>query len=166
MEELNDNLGKAVCYDNIGAVYLAKKNYTKAMKNFITGLTITRSMKAPQREASILGKMGMCYLEMAKRTKASSEEDGRREISSDYLPAEGFENLQKAIKHLTESVELCKKIGNMDNLREYSNSLAEAYSVGGDYKDALISFRQYTSIRDSVSRSQNRASLINASFTY
>jgi tetratricopeptide (TPR) repeat protein len=165
-EELNDNYGKAICLDNIGSAYLARKNYSKAMKNYLVGLDITRQINSRQREASILGKMGTCYLAMAKDKKTPTNNERMMVVSDDYLSPEGVENLNKAVKYLNESISLCKKVGAIEYLKEYSEALADAYALGGDYRDALESYKQYTTIRDAAALKQNKMLIKTASYTY
>ena len=103
----------------------------------------------------ILGNIGQAYLAIAKDTS--------RQIRPDkYIATGKAANLNNAIEYLNRSVTISKETGNVNDLKNYYGSLADALEAAGDYKHALEIFKLAISITDSsfsIDNSRKIASL-------
>ncbi len=89
-----------------------------------------------------MGNTGEAYLAIVKDTASKSR-------------SSKAETLRLAISYLNNAIEASRKIKQLDNIIEFSQYLSDAYLLAGDYKNSLISYKQYSTMNDSVYSSTN-----------
>ncbi len=149
-ERIHDKDGVAHNYGNIGNVYNAYGNYTRALEYDTKALELFKQLGDNNGMSINLGNIGAIYVTLAK------ELDSLRQ--PDRILPKGSKGifLAKGIDYLKQCVDLSKRIGQLDNIIEYSKDLYEAYMVQGNADSALASYIQYTTFKDSVYSSENK----------
>ena len=141
-DELGDHNSVAVQMGNIGDAYMHKKDYKNALEYDAKALKAFREQGDKYSTAIALGNTGETYLAIAKDSLTRSA-------------SEKAESLKQAISYLNEAIEASRKIDQLDNIIEFSQYLSDAYSLAGKYKDALESYKLYSTMNDSVYSSEN-----------
>ena len=145
----NDEI--AEYYFKIGYCYFVKKDYEKASKSFneITRVE-SRYQTAAQYYFAHIAYVNDNYntaLESFNKL-TSSETFGPivpYYIAQIYFEQQKYEELISFAKPLVES-------GNLDNKKEVTRLLAEAYYMKGDYKNALAFFERYKADSPTINR--------------
>jgi PAS domain S-box-containing protein len=127
---------------NIANSYLKKRDFPMALKYHRLALTISEETGHKNCIAINLGNIGETYFELAKDTEAAQQ------LRST--------NLSLAIKYLKDAIDICKTINYPAPQMEFMQYLKDAYSLSGDYKKALITYEDYTTIKDSVYSEQSK----------
>lgn len=149
-EQLKDNDGIARNYGNQGNVYKEYGNYVKALEYDMKALDMFSKLGDNGGVAINLGNIGGVYIAIA------AEMDSTRIPGHVLPPGSRGEFLAKAVSYLKQSIELSKKIGQLDNLIEFSLGLHDAYKMMGDHAGALASYKEHVLYRDSVYSQENR----------
>jgi tetratricopeptide (TPR) repeat protein len=152
-EQLGDKDGIAHNYGNIGNVYNSLKNFPKALEYDKKALDLFTELGDTRSIAINLGNLGIVYVSIAKEDDAPGE-------TNRILPS-GTKRifLQNAIDYLKKSIDLSKKIEQLDNIIEFSHGLYEAYMMLGNADSALASFKEYTLYKDSVYSNENKVKI-------
>ena len=153
-EKQNDSNGIATNLGDIGTIYLYEKDYANALENDFKALKILESLGAKEGIATNLTNIGEIYLEIAKNKEHKS-------TIFPLVPSSTNAQLQLAKQYLTRAIILCKEINFGDALIEATQNLAEVYSLTGDYKNAIINFKEYMATKDSVYSTKNKVLLSN-----
>ena len=141
-EELNEQNNAAVQMCNIGDAYMHRKDYKKALEYDSKALKVFEEQGDKYSTAIAMGNTGEAYLAIAKDT-ANKSRSSKAEM------------LRLAINYLGNAIEASRKIKQLDNIIEFSQYLSDAYLLSGNYQDALISYKQYSTMNDSVYSSAN-----------
>lgn len=147
-EETGNEHGVASNLGNISGAYTGIGNYSKALEYGLKAITIFEKLGDKTNLTANVGNVGECYLDMARDTtsvKTDIEKKG---------------DLHKAIDYLSKAIALAKETGDLDYLQIYSQNLSDAQELAGDYKGALESYKQYTSIYDSVFGKENALKIL------
>lgn len=148
---LGDKDGIAHNLGNIGNLYKEMGNYSSALDYDIKALSLFRELGDNGGVALNLGNIGGVYLAMVRRMDSGLS-------GTHHLQPEGSRTqlLNKAISNLNESLEISRRIGQLDNIIEFAGGLHEAYVLAGNYKGALSAFREHVEYQDSVYSQENR----------
>jgi tetratricopeptide (TPR) repeat protein len=134
-QELGDKNGIARNLGNIGVVYTDKKNYGKALEYHLQALNISEEIGLKIETAMNLGNIGNIYLKTAKDTITGT----RNSIA-----------LQKAKVYTDSAIQISREIGDLHNLSASYERLSEIQTLLGDNKNALLSYKQYSLLKDSM----------------
>ncbi|PHS05816.1 MAG: hypothetical protein COA88_11690 [Kordia sp.] len=161
-----DFLGQTVCYNNIGDVYKILKNYPSAKESYETGITLFDRMSHKFLKANIYASyaetlLHLDSLELAE-TNLNKAEDIMSQINNTFLSPSIANtkasikrkkgNLQQAALILENAVNQSKKNKNQFSDFEKQNhlSLSEIYQELNMPQKALISYKRYSAIQDSI----------------
>jgi signal transduction histidine kinase len=117
-------LDSLVPISNIADVYVRMDNLPKAFEKGYESLTMNNKLRRPNMYGWIYGILARAHLK------------------------EG--NLDSAVYYGEKGLRWGQDLGIMEDLRDNSASLAEAYAKKNDYKNALSFFQNYISYRDSM----------------
>ena len=134
-KELGDKNGIARDLGNIGVMYTEQKNYGKALEYHLQSLKISEELGVKIETAASLGNIGNIYLETAK--------DSSRGKHNSLA-------LQKAKMYIDSAIQICREIGDLNALSANYKQLSEIQTLLGDNKSALMSYKNFTLLKDSI----------------
>ncbi len=134
-KELGDKNGIARDLGNIGVIYTEQKNYGKALEYHLQSLKISEELGVKIETAASLGNIGNIYLETAK--------DSSRGKHNSLA-------LQKAKMYIDSAIQICREIGDLNALSANYKQLSEIQTLLGDNKSALMSYKNFTLLKDSI----------------
>lgn len=138
-----DTEGVAHTLGNIGNIYTARANYRQALDYDTKALNLFRETKNVRGVAINLGNIGEVYFFAAKQLVSGGD--------AGFLPS-GNQKMfvDNAIYYLQQACDLSHSIGEMQNLLEFSQFLADAHQLSGDSTNAQRYRADFLRIRDSV----------------
>jgi len=150
-KEMNDQIGLNTCYNNIATIYYAQatgeqdKNRKQhlldsALENYLTSLSISEST----------GDKG-AY---------SSSCTG---VANIYIALKQYE---KAAEYLSKAKKTAMEIGSKSKLMEVYSSIVLLDSCRGDFKNAFLDHKLYTSYHDSLDNEETRKKTIQNQMTF
>jgi len=163
-EKINDKEGEAASLSNLGYVFFGAEAYPEALNYHLKSLNIRKEIGDKNGSASSLNSVGGVYeiqnqLDNAYKYYLESLQL-YEEIGSKYGIAICLKNLGSIdLKHgkvnlaksrFTESLALAKEIGYPKVISESSLRLSEVYEKTGGYEEALIYYRAYQYMQDSI----------------
>lgn len=141
-EAIGDPVAMAIELHNVGSVYFKKENYLSALVYYDKVQKTVTPENAPVIYARSLGNMGACYLKIVMDSLA---------IANDSLvPPTKEAVLGKAIDYIQQSIKLGSQTGDMEQLYNCYNDLAEAMAYKKDYQAAYNYVVKKYDYRDSV----------------
>jgi tetratricopeptide (TPR) repeat protein len=146
---LGDSDGVAHNLGNIGNVYKELGSFRDALVYDKEALKIFETEGDNGSIALNLGNIGGIYLGIAKDTTGNIH-------YTDYDLSGKKQSLEQAIGYMERSIAISKKIGQLENIIEFSQGMSVAYAMLGDYKSALESYKLYTATKDSVFSNDNK----------
>lgn len=132
-EELQDKLSIAGLYNNIGLIYFYKMDYALALQYYTKCIEIAVEIGDKSSQAKVLGNLSALYVRLAEREK------GDRQL---YL--------NKAIDAGNKSFKLAVDIGAVPVQNTTAGQLQRAYTLLGDFKQALYYAEAVISTKDSM----------------
>ena len=141
-EKVGDPIALAVEFHNVGSVYFKKEDYLPALVYYDKVRKTVTSEDAPDLYARSLGNMGACYLKIVM--------DSLNITADSLIPTTKEAILNTAIDYIQRSIKLGNQTGDVEQLYNGYNDLAEAMAYNADYKaayDCLVKKYEY---RDSV----------------
>jgi signal transduction histidine kinase len=140
-EEIGDLPGEASSLINIADIYLnAFRDYDKALNYAQRGLGINRKTNSNTDIANALIVIANIYKEQ--------------------------KNYNKAIDNAKQGLSFLDNIDALSLKKEACRILSESYELTGNYKDAVICFRQYQEIKDTIFSQRNRDAINNLNRRY
>jgi tetratricopeptide (TPR) repeat protein len=193
-QELNDKYGIAIYLSNSGGVYMELKNYPKALEYDLMGLKLAEELENKNGISSGLGNIANVYtaqalqareskdmhasdslfkialLHYAKALKIAEQSDDKNLISlwagnlgvlysAQHKLAEAGSNLKRALS-------LAEEIGDLDGIKEWNKNLSEVYNAKGDWKTALVHYKNYINARDSIFNDENTKKTVQTQMQY
>jgi len=154
-KKLEDKDGIAHNYGNIGNVYKRQKKFRKALESINESSKIFEELGDKAGIAINLGNIGSIYLAIAVYKDSNV-------ILPEPLP-QGSKTffLQTAISYFNKSIEISKSIEQLENIKEFSHGLVEAYTFIGNYEMALASYKQHIAYRDSITSTESKMRIAN-----
>ncbi len=134
-KELGDKNGIARDLGNIGVIYTEQGNYGKALEYHLQSLKISEELGVKIETAASLGNIGNIYLE----TAIDSSTGKHNSLA-----------LQKAKIYVDSAIQICKEIGDLNALSANYRHLSEIQTLLGDNKSALVSYKNFTLLKDSI----------------
>jgi len=145
-QELGDTYGIAINLNNIGVVYDDQSDYYKALEYYFKELKLLEDLADKDAIAVTLANIGAVYFSVAT--------DSSNTMSTSQLnkPFSGNKTklLQLAKVYTDSSINIFKELGHLNNLSGVYEQLSEIQTHTGDYKGAVISYKNYATFKDSV----------------
>jgi len=162
--EVNDSDGIARSYNNIGMIFRDKGNTELALEYLNKSLDIKRTQNNQYGIANTLGNIGDAYVRANEYQKAIEyfNEALKMWTQLNYLHGvtEVYNYLgdvyvkkgefDKAIYNLLKGHKISEENNFKQRLLVNYQLLSEAYSQKGEFENAFLSFRQFSSLKDSV----------------
>src|SRR6266542_4138187 len=138
-QELGDTYGIAINLNNIGVVYDDQSDYYKALEYYFKELKLLEDLADKDAIAVTLANIGAVYFSVAT--------DSSNTMSTSQLnkPFSGNKTklLQLAKVYTDSSINIFKELGHLNNLSGVYEQLSEIQTHTGDYKGAVISYKNY-----------------------
>ncbi len=157
-KKLGDNAAIATCLLNIGNIYHSMGDYPRALDFDFKSLALFKVQGDKGGEAIDYGNIGEDYLEMAQSKLPLKKNDS-------LVPATKSGVINKAIEYLKKGIELSKANTQLDNIREFSKSLSDAYKVAGNDRLAFEAYEEYSKIKDSILTNSGKVQIANLEHT-
>lgn len=168
-DELHDNRTIVEVYNNLGAVYSERKEYEKALDYLYKSLMIKEKLgdkKAISMTYSNIGEVFMMKREpqkaleyFDKAIKINEEIKDFDGLASANLSIAGYfkemKDFDLALEYANNGLETCKKIGALSKLKSAYLLISEIYELKGDNGKALISYKLFNEISDSIYSKNN-----------
>lgn len=123
-EQMNDNLGIATSYINIGTVYMGLKDYKMALEYSFKALDIFLEIGSPNNIATCHNNIAVCY--------------------------EDFGDFENALKYNLLSLELKEKIGNNSSIAKTIINIGDIYLKLNKIKVALDNYEKAYLLLDEI----------------
>ena len=149
--ELGDKNGEARDLGNIGVVYSGQKNYSKALEYHLKALKISEELGIKIETAACLGDIGNIYLELSTYTNT-----GKHNTAT----------LQKAKVYTDNAIQISKEIGDLNTLSVCYKQLSEIQTLLGDHRNALVSYKNFTLLKDSIFNTEKDKKLTETAMQY
>jgi len=147
-DELDDSAGIARNLGNIGNIYMMLDKYPEALEYNFNALNIFEELGERNGQGLISGNIGEIYYTLYLDTSG-------KVIESKYLPRNKKAILGLAIDYLKKGTEICREINMLGGVAEFAHNLAQAYTLKGDFKEALKYTKEYNSVNDSIYSHKN-----------
>ena len=141
-----ESIGK--CYANIGNAYQMQGDYPKALEAGLKSLNYQERTANLRYQAIDLGNIGEAYLGIAR--------DTGKHYKSDFPLPSKREALAKSIDYLARAIAMSKNLEDLETVLEFSKALSDAYTLAGENKKAMASFKEYATLKDSVFSTSNK----------
>ncbi len=140
---IDDNIGIATYMEVIGDIYNAEKKYDSAIEYELKALRISEQMGDSTNIATCLGYLGVYHLNMAQDEGAQYKHGQHLQIGKSAM-------IKLAIGYLTKAIRICRNIGFLDGVQDFSKHLSIAQEAAGNYPEALARYKEYMNVKDSV----------------
>lgn len=138
--ELNDKRGIAECLNNIGFIYNAQADIPKALDFYHKSLKIEEEIGDKDGMTYALNHIGVIYFER--------------------------KNYSKALEYCKRSMKVSEELGFPEKIRNAAEKLSEIYSAMGDHKNAVINYKLYITMRDSINNIATKKASIKTQLKY
>jgi len=139
-EEIQDTVGLAVAYNNIGSLYQKKKNYKEALDYYQKGYYLAQ--KTDNKEKKCLIKINIAQIKL---------------VLGDTLSAE---------KELKEGLKIAEKISEKSQITRALSELANLYFAKGRCIEAFRYLQRYADLRDSLLGEESQRQIAEMSVKY
>ncbi len=157
-KELNDMYGIASSLFNIGNVYNRQKDYAKALDYYFKACNTYKDFGSAINLAPVLGNIGDTYFTIAK--------DSNKILLNKLFAGNKTTALQKAKIYVDSAIVIEKEYGNLRGLNGNYKLLSDIQLLLGDNKGALESYKNYTTIRDSIYNIEKTKSITQMQMKY
>lgn len=145
--EVGDERGEAVDLMNVAAVHFKRNELNAALRNYHIALSKMDTAADKILYARMLSNSGSCYVKSVVDSVAMQPDS--------LVPADKTSMLLKGIDLIKNGVRLSYETGDVEQLYNCYNDLAEAYRYLGEYKLALESADLAHKYQDSVYSQEN-----------
>jgi signal transduction histidine kinase len=167
----NNKRNIAINLNNIGNIYTDQKKYNEALKVQQEALKIRKEIGDLSGEGSSLINIANIYLnafrdydkalEYAERSlEINQKTNSNTDIANALIVIAHIyreqKSYDKAIEYAKKGMMLLDDIDALLLKQEACQILAESYELTGNYKDAVVCFREYQEIKDTVFSQKNR----------
>jgi serine phosphatase RsbU (regulator of sigma subunit)/tetratricopeptide (TPR) repeat protein len=139
-EELKDKNGIATSLSNIGGYYIATGDSIKSLENFQKALKIRESINDKEGIIDCLINIGGNYLLFHKK--------------------------KETLDCWTKALNYAREIGSLENIKSLEENLSEFYEESGNNKDALMHYKAYEKIKDSLTNNNNTEKQVRLEMNY
>ena len=123
-DSVNYPLGRLSARSNMLVIKNRMKDYVDALKYGEEALKLSRELEKKQTESDVLNEMGISYLGLGKPVEAARYAEASKKLADETYYVEKQKDARK--------------------------TLADIYEETGNYKDALINFKEYKTLHDSI----------------
>ena len=184
-KELKKDKELGIGLNNIGYNYYLDNKNELALKYFNESLKIRKKIKEPSY-VLVLGNIGNVYIkqnnleqalsyynESLRELKINGRDffslyDGQMTVNLTAIAK--IKNLQnknsEALKYALESKEVALKTQNLKYLQSVDEVLYKIYEATNKHKEALENYKNYITLRDSVTNEENKSEILKAEFKY
>ena len=163
-KELNDSAGISNTMSNLGLVYMKMDKPELALTYFRACLILDKSMDYDRGIYNSLHNIGLYHKDYGNADsavfymKASLQRVPENEDHYDktFIVKSLAESLlkqrdfQEALLYFEQAIALAKKIESPEVLKEAYKGIAAIYEVNGDYQRALLAFKNFKLLNDSI----------------
>lgn len=163
-KSIDDQKGYSVCLTNIGSVYTSKGDYKKALPIFYEAVAIDEKNDDLDGISSNYTNIGKVYYQLCNNTKAmdyyrqamtiDKKTGDKSGLAGIYLNMSRVmvkeKNTDKALVFCNKSLELLEETGEMNMKRQVLEQKSEILKSLGRISQAYETFREATSIKDSI----------------
>ncbi len=153
-EEINDKSGIASYLQIIGDVHAARHDYHGALEHYFKALKLSKELEDDNAIATCAGFIGEFYFDIAVSDSIHYKPDS-------LIPGSKPQMLKKAVDYLQQALTISRNTGYRDGVIDFTGHLAEALQASGDYKGALMVYRQHVAVKDSVFNTENNVKISN-----
>ena len=168
-ENLNDFEGIAVAHNNIGEVFVIQEKYDLAISNLQKSLIIRSQLNDTHGVASCLLNIGIVLREKKEFSSALTHcnkaltiylnKGDKKRLAIAYRSIaqiyKSQENSQKCIFMLFKGLEYAEELGAKQEIVLIYKDLSEIYEESRDYESALLYYKKYSLIKDTMRRKDN-----------
>jgi tetratricopeptide (TPR) repeat protein len=190
LEKAERKAGVAVALNNIANIYMTEGNDEKGLEYYLKSLKISQELKDTSVVIFLLNNIGSAYLRQKKFDLAedyysrslsiiqnSGFESGLTELYLNFgrlyykkanssPSANKAELFQKAKESLDRSLSMATKEGNRNVIKECLKTRSDFYQVSGNYKEALVDYKRYSRLRDSLLNDGSSAAAVRSEMNY
>jgi signal transduction histidine kinase len=173
--KIKDRRGEAVMLNNIGNIHLAKDEFKEAEKAYSTALDLNTAEGNRAGIGTNLYNLGLVSEHMEELGKAKNYYlkalNVRREINSVSGIATVYNSLgdvyqkqgdyQQAIRHYQHAQDAARTIKGRKWVQDSYEGMAQTYERMGDYRAAYDTYKQYTSLKDSLFSEESKTQIKN-----
>jgi class 3 adenylate cyclase len=142
-EEIKNEQGIARMHGNIANFYAETGDFNKAMVYYFNALRKEVALGNKNGVTRNLGNIGETYLDISKDNSGKIKPDS-------LIPFGKIANLQKALWYLKTTIANARELKQTEYILAFGDVLAEAYRLSGNTNDALNTYKDFISVRDSV----------------
>ncbi len=139
-EELGIKTGWGIQYNNLGIAYKENKEYEKALESYQKAVEAYTNEKDFQRISGSYTNIGIVYV--------------------------ALKNYEKGIEYHFKAQELAQKANNLDYLKAIAENLSDAYEKKGDSENALIYYKKWMALRDTILSNDKQRQLVEIQKSY
>jgi tetratricopeptide (TPR) repeat protein len=139
-EELNDQLGVARQLSNMGVIYSNQRKFDEALRCHEKSLEIRQKLNARNLVTMSLANLGELYSAM--------------------------KNYKKGEAYLNEALQLCAIVQSPELMSEVEQILFQLYSEWSKPKEALIHYKKYIALRDSLFSEESTKNTVRAEMNF
>jgi len=168
-EALGDKNGIAMTLNNIGRDYQRSGNYKEALKYLKQGSEIFREMKSKRSYSYTLNNIGEVYDAMRDFRQAQDYFTRSLKIKEEIKDQMGIAytlinsgrtyrklgQYKKSTQLLLRALNIASEINIKSEIRNANKELAETYEALGNYPQALLYYKKYKEINDSIFNERN-----------
>ncbi len=131
-------------YGNIAETYKFLSDYDKALQHYEKALEINEPENDKKAMAANYAGLSDLYLLMASDSIINISNNKQN------LIANRIHNLNRSHTYLEKAIKIYEEASDLLKLSQMYQKLSKAYEIKGDNTNALIAFKQYTTLHDSV----------------
>lgn len=179
-ERINSKQGVSNTLNGIGTIYDEMKEYNSALKSYFEALEISKEIDASSEIPFILNNIGGIYLKIndykqanhyfSESEKISLEIENKETLSGAYIGQSRVLAKQKEYNKALSKAQIANEIsttsGFLNYQKEASEMLSLIYESLGNYKEALINYKQYKILDDSLFNKENIEKIAQLEYEY
>ncbi len=161
-------------YNNIASVYLQQSDFETALAYYQNALEMNKLLGGDQEiEGSLANNIGLSYLEMRKHDLAGhyflkalsirtalGDMRGQAQVLNNTGKNEVYKgNFKQALEYYTKALEIGKDIGYKQSVKISLESLSTVLDTLQDYKKALMYYKEYKALNDSLYSADSKTAI-------
>jgi len=178
--DISDKRIEANVLDNMGDVYRKEKDYKQALACIEEGLKLHEENGEKMEVVASLNDFGLAETNLGRYDTAmkawrkalalGEEIDYKEGTATAYnnlaLADTLVKNYTEALDYATRGLEIAKKIGNLELVKDAESALSGIYRLKGDDAKALIHYKAFIATRDSLFSNQSTKKMVMEEMNY